>query len=559
MKLTKTQIILIGILTVGLLLRLIAMYHVDIEADELVISTRAINFITAGRLSTPDQEALFHYLTDLAYMLFGINPFSSRLMPLVGSMLSILLVYYIANEFFSRKIALVSAFFTAINHYYIRFMIEPDIVAGFFALFSTLLFIKWIKSKKTRLLYGSALMLGLGIMNKPTIILILIAFAYLFLAAIIKGEYKLNQAITRKMIICALIIILCATPVLVYNYLLYKEKGIGDILFTRFLGLNKEPYLGLGGIEDKFSLINLPNGIRNQANSYWRYDPFIFALAIIGFLIFMFRKTKYLFFVLWIGFPFLFIVGSSSVSVHYAIFVPFLCLLAGNAFCFIEERLRGKIRINLFYPLLGLIFIWTIASLLPTLIEPSATIQLRSFGQDIPEDSLVLADSRTYRGILAYAFNDRHYLETNHWLALQDKMDKLAENPQQIETYIIECENDKCGWSDISGINETTELLFSQIKGIPKIKTIKDSKYTYGIYKTVLNLNPEILKIADLTHNFYYFPVGYKNKGQIFDYYEPKTVFDKTINLFAYLMIYAETILAILFMIGLTAYFSIKK
>lgn len=553
MKITKIQLILIGILLLGFVLRLIAVYHIDIEADELVISTRAINFISAGRLSTPDQEPLYHYLTDLAYRFLGVNPLSTRLMPLISSLLSIILVYYIAREFFNQKIACISAFFLSINHFFIRFMLEPDLVAGFFALLSTLLFIRWIKNRKSLMLYSSALALGLGLMNKPTIIMILPAFVLLLGVSLVKKRVRFDQQLISKLLICLLIVLICLTPIFAYNYLLYKEKGITDILFARFLDVNKEPYKGLSGIEDKFVLSSIPKGMYNHLTSFWQYDPIIFSLALIGVLIFLFRikqDSKYGFILAWLFFPFAFIAGSTSVPVHYTILFPFFCILGADAFFFITKLFKTQTRINLIYPFLGVVFLGTMLMLIPTLTEKSSTIMLREFAETIPKDSFVLVDSRAYRGIIAYAFNDKHYLETNNWIMLQSEIEKLKQNAQPIDTYIIECESDKCGWSDVEGINATNEGLFDRLKdNMIRIKTIKGAKYTYNLYHTVFNINPAILQIADSTHGFYYFPVGYKNKEQLFDYYEPKTNFDSILNWTAYLVIYIETLLAIIGML----------
>ncbi len=542
-----------GILLLGFVLRLIAVYHIDIEADELVISTRAINFISAGRLSTPDQEPLYHYLTDLAYRFLGVGPLSTRLMPLISSLLSIILVYCIAKEFFNQKIALISAFFLSINHFFIRFMLEPDMVAGFFALLSTFLFIKWIKKRKGLMLYSSALALGLGLMNKPTIIMALPAFVLLLGAGLVKKRIKFNQQLTSRLVIYLLIILVCLTPIFAYNYLLYKEKGVTDVLFARFLNINKEPYKGLSGIEDKFILNSVPKGMYQQLTNFWQYDPLIFSLSLVGILIFLFKikqDSKYSFILAWLFFPFAFIAGSTSVSVHYTLLFPFFCILGADAFYFIVKLFRTQTGINPVYPFLGVIFLGTMLMLMPTLTEKSSTIMLREFAGTIPEDSLVLVDSRTYRGIIAYAFNDKHYLETNNWIMLQPEIEKLMQEIQPIDTYVIECESDKCGWSDVEGINATNEWLFDRIKNnMIKIKTIKGAKYTYNIYHTVFNLNPAILQIAESTHGFYYFPVRYKNKEQMFDYYEAKNIFDSILNWTAYLIIYLETLLAIIGML----------
>ena len=150
----KTWIILFLILALGLCLRLINIDKQSYWMDE------ALGIYDAGKpgiggviegLKT-DQPVAPVYFTILHYWmgLFGSSEAATRALSLIFSCLSIILLFFSVRIISNEKIALISAFIFSISLPEIVFSQETRYYAcfTFFALLSTLFYIKILKSKK---------------------------------------------------------------------------------------------------------------------------------------------------------------------------------------------------------------------------------------------------------------------------------------------------------------------------------------------------------------------------------------------------------------------------
>ena len=99
---------------------------------------------------------------------FGLNEFSTRLSTATAGVISLLLVYYIVYTLaISRKLALLTFFFTGIAPWHIilsRMGYDP-VVALMFYLASIAFFIRWFQKERLYLLLASALPLGWAILT----------------------------------------------------------------------------------------------------------------------------------------------------------------------------------------------------------------------------------------------------------------------------------------------------------------------------------------------------------------------------------------------------------
>src|SRR3989338_2857437 len=110
-SLSKEKLYLLGILFLGIFMRFIAARNLSDSADSMHFVTHAINFLSAGRLTTYDQSAgLWHALTSIFYNLFGTTHFASVLASFIFGSASIIAIYLLAKEFFSSKVSLLAAF-----------------------------------------------------------------------------------------------------------------------------------------------------------------------------------------------------------------------------------------------------------------------------------------------------------------------------------------------------------------------------------------------------------------------------------------------------------------
>jgi len=170
--------------------------------------------------------------------------------------------------------------------------------------------------------------------------------------------------------------------------------------------------------------------------------------------------------------------------------------------------------------------------------------------KNIEENSLVIVDSRTYRGRIALAFNDRHYLESSYLDQLGKSQEQIPGSFVQLKTYFIECITDDCGWGTINDqqdFNSSMENVVSLFKNNSKeLEVIKNS---YGddyfrVYETSLTLKESSLQLADSTHDWFYYPVRYEKES--FDDYKVNGFFDKVLDKLAHYILYLEILITLI-------------
>ena len=570
MKITKSFIYLLSFFVIAVVIRVIVANSADIISDETIYSTRAIDIIKANRLSTIDQSPLYFYLVDIGYRFFGVTVLTSRLPNIIFGSLIVFITFLLGKEIFNRRTGLIAAFLSGLSAFNIFYNIEMDIIATFFTLLSLYFFIKGLRYNKDFFIY-SAIFLGLGILNKISVALVLPAYLIYFISFSYKHPEKsiinfsnkkatVNVDYLRVLLISTAIIIFMLSPIIVYNYLLYKEKGVVDVIISRYVDVDTSVYGGLQGVNIGWTKEHFLRFYIGKPMQFFKYDGLIFALFILGLSLSFIKKketTSLLFLMIMI--PYLFLVGTSGVSVHYVFFFGFFSIFAAYFTDFIINKIKFKYALLI---ILILMFVTQIL-LISKLVPPRAgTLKLMDYVTTIPKNSLVLVDSRIYRGRIAFVFNDQHYLESNYFNQVLNQIENLPGEVLPLEVYFVECVNNDCGWGQgikqnkaIQDLNENLVLLFKN-SSVEK-KEIRSKDFNFNIYRSQLNLKPAILQLADSTHSFYFYPVRWKIKEQIFDYYEPKG-FDKFLDFLGHLSLWLSFIIALISPLFLL-YIIIKK
>ena len=240
--LKKRNLYLILIILIAIILRIIVASNVEPVADEMNVAVRSINVHNSGTMNSIDESHSFYFLTEIGYKLTNyINLITARLPSIIFGILSILVLYLIVLKLYkSEKIALISAFLAAISGYQIRYSLaEMDITMAFFVLLSSYAFLSAIYERKDYMYYFSALFLGLGIAVKTFAgiwVLTYLTFGifYIYRNREYGKEYLSKKGI-KVILICFLIILLSIAPIIIANYLLYKDKGIVDLQISRYL------------------------------------------------------------------------------------------------------------------------------------------------------------------------------------------------------------------------------------------------------------------------------------------------------------------------------------
>ena len=134
------------------------------------------------------------YPTALSYRLFGVNKYTSNLLPLITSMLSIILAYQLGKLLFSDKAGIMAAFLLSFYPVHVLYssMLFPDLPSAYFVALGTFLFLKADKTG-TRLNYLlSGASIGIAYLMKELSVLIFLFFGiYILYKRKFKLEYSL--------------------------------------------------------------------------------------------------------------------------------------------------------------------------------------------------------------------------------------------------------------------------------------------------------------------------------------------------------------------------------
>lgn len=566
MRITKTNIFLILIFLLALLLRIIAANSIDPNPDEMAYVINPLNMLSAGRLSTFLQSTLFSYLTDIGYQLFGFSAVTSRLPSILFSSLTVFVIFLISKEIFrgensAKKIGMAGAFLFAVSGYSIKSNIEPDITAFFFIMLSLYFFIRFLKAKNFYL-YFSAIALGLAVLSKILSIAILPAYIIFYFIYTRKKDkslfkrteqgYSLNKPIFKTIVISALLFVLVFSPVLIHNYLAYQGSGVTDYYFSTMLGIGENIAQGMGG-QTPWNTEHFTTVTKEKILQFLRNDAILFCLGILGLIYGLKKKHKMTLLLLcsilslWI-----YLAGRTGSDAHYVIFLMLLSLPSGMVFFLLGKKIKEKLSFQQTFPVMLIIVLALSFFVLGEVLRqgPSSTILLREYAAGIPDNALVVVDPLVYRGIGAWALNDKHYLEGQNFPELADQLSAITGMKTRVPFYYIECGRDsKCGWKpeDYARAFEFSESLSSHFRESMSLSaTLKGHDViTFHVYKGEIGIVPEVYDVIDQQQRFFFYPVGWKHTDNIPDVYRTAGS-DGLLLKFGFLVMYLNVLLALL-------------
>ncbi len=589
----KLRLYLILIFIVGFVLRLIAALNLSVSADDMHFSVHAINFLKSDKLVTYDQSSgLWYSVSDVFYSLFGISQLTSRLAALIFGSLSIIVLYLLIKELFDERAGLIGALLLAVSPFHIKYTIsEMDVMAVFFVFFGMYLFIKGLKDEKKNLYLFSGISLGLAIFTKVYALLFIPVFVSYYFYFIHKKQKKfIDNSSLKKLFLFLVVTFIFCVPSLTHNYLLYKDKGFMDLIYTNALGYGREKAAqyyswdtGWGhGADWKGFFFGksihlggdpLPSSIY-ALKIIWNGDPVIFLLGIFGiFYCFIKKRREYLVILaLTLIFVFAYLAARILLAKHYIfllfLFIPPAGFMLSQLFFMIKNKVVS-FRLRYLLIIIIIINLIILGFKTPVNLTPfytsSEISQLMKFKEDkIPHSGLIVADSRIYRGQIHWALQGRDYMESAYLPTVLEKSKETGKS-MSIETYYIECVNEDCGWGTIkdqpefnSTMEKITEFFATQGKLQTEIYSatfepyyfpfiFKKASPHFRIYKITLPIDPSVLGFLSNQRTWFLYPIGYDESIQpIFDKYSVNGLFDSLINKIAHLILSISLILAFL-------------
>ncbi len=559
---------LISIFILGLFLRIIVARNISALGDEMIHGTHAIGFLHSGLISTILQSPLWFYLSDIVFQILPVTLFSLRFISVFYGAFSIILIYLIGSKIFDKKVGLISAFLFSVSYYIIRYSLaEMDVSAIFFLLMAVHFFITALENKKFPWL--AAVCIGLAALIKTLSLYFVPAFVvgfFLFSKNEEESRRKKVKENIKHIIYFGLLIVLVFSPIIVHNYLWYKDKGQVDIYTAQYFKIEKarQAYVGVAGYSDSFIyFINkLPQFFIDMSVSIWKLDPVIVILGILGIIFGFFIKEKrkyWIFLLVFEIFSYILLLISANLPTHETTMVPVICIFGGFFIDKIAKKLGTISYKKAIFIILTLILIFQLYMLWPHLSSRSALSQMRGYAvESMDKNSIVVVDARIYRGRIAFLFNDFHYLESQYFPQILEVNNNITGTGVPIKAYFIEAVSDDYGWGTIKDqpeFNLSVENIFNFIKSNSiKEKTFyggggyddETGKPILAVYQTTINLKPQIINLIDSTHDWFYYPVNYKPKEKIFDQYDVNGGFDNLLYKLAWLIIIVSIILAVI-------------
>ena len=302
----KNKQLVILILIVAAFLRLWGLERGDAATDEVLYAFRAVGMLDFDeaedqttplewfdgeipwwtKLSFHDHPPLVFFVQHIFMRIFGENNFAFRLPSALLGIASIYLIYLIGALLYSETVGLISAAILAltVNHIYISRVGLQESYVIFFMLLATYFFLKALRRDAYFLWAGIAL--GLAALTKyTTFVLVPIFLIYLLF---FRRDYFLN----KKLWIGALVALFLFSPVILYNFQLYRAVGHFDFQFSYMFGQNPEvwqvaPGKDIGILGERIHRY-IPALVK--ANSWMLLS--VFAVSIALFFVLLLRNIR---------------------------------------------------------------------------------------------------------------------------------------------------------------------------------------------------------------------------------------------------------------------------
>ncbi len=238
-QLLRENVLLIGILLLGIFLRWHYFYGIDFDGTGYTLAAKSITerIYDPTYLNGWNQGIRFGMILPIAlmYKLFGVSDFTTFFFQFAISVLQIVLIYYLGKMWFDEKTALVAAFLLAIFPIDVNnaSILEADISISFLSGLIVLLFYRGDKENKLWMLVIAGILYGIALFTKIFAGL-LISFYFLYSLFFITWWRKILK--NTLWISVGAFLVIIATMLYFYNsvhdpfYFYTVEKRVNDSL-----------------------------------------------------------------------------------------------------------------------------------------------------------------------------------------------------------------------------------------------------------------------------------------------------------------------------------------
>jgi hypothetical protein len=347
-----------------------------------------------------------------------------------------------------------------------------------------------------------------------------------FLLYLYLKKVKFDKVLIKKLSIAFAILLVVLSPVFIYNYLTYQELGFTDYYFSNIAGIGDTVHKGLEG--KPWSWQSLQKVTIDKFTQLAKIDTLLLFFGTLGlFYSFRRKKAETVFFFGSLLFFHLYIAGQTGSKTHYLWHPLILSIFASGAIIILSSKIKKNLSFkHMKYLVIALVLLSSLFIIQDIVVgrDSSITLELRDYvHQNIPENAVVVIDPRIYRGIHAWVFNDKHYLEGTQFNQLVDSIDQIPGTSAEVPLYYIECgEGTNCGWKpeDFARIFDAGEQISAYFNSqLEPVATI-DAVHKFNIYKGTGVFPSGIYEPIDRSHVFWFYPIGWKYPELAVDYYD---------------------------------------
>ena len=286
------NIILLGILVFSLVIRIkyISLHTIWMDEGRYALISLGLlqHPLHYGGLKLYGNEItryppLLPYLLFLSQKILGKGDFAVHIVnPIIG-MLSVLAVYFIAKEMFSKEVGLIAAFLTATAPYDIFFSerVLLDLPHMFFFSLTILSFYLWWEKGKSWAKYAFSFFFVLGLLTKqPEMLAGIVVSAYILI--FYKLEWLKEKKRLKEICLVVLAFLIFIAPWSIRNFKVCGSPFCSvNFAFKWFSGTEKHG--GVDVVKNPFYYLEmLP----------WIWNQWVFIAAILGMIYMFSRKDK---------------------------------------------------------------------------------------------------------------------------------------------------------------------------------------------------------------------------------------------------------------------------
>lgn len=389
MKYLSSKNLIFIILVLAFLVRLWGVGDKDMLGDEATYAFRSIGYIDYlgtsfqtqpidwfkdgqlpywSKLSFHDHPPLVFIIQNIFFRIFGDNLLVARLPSIIFGTLSIFLIYLIVKQIYadiafsnskeiedysreetkSSKIALLAAFIFGFSNAMIAVsrtsLIEPILL--FFILLNIYYFFRFLKNRNWWWAFG----LTLGLVMLTKYIGVFIAPALFFYLIFKKREVFKDWRLYAALLITLILF----SPVIIYNFYLYKERGHFDLQFSYLFNQKTPEWSGLlGKVQSPFSDIG-----KNLLGFYGIFSLFFAVLGLgVSTLIFIKKKNALVFWWLYTVFLTILLIKIGSGQRFLALYGSAFAIFGALAVNYLWNLRFEKIKLSYLFKIVIVAFL----------------------------------------------------------------------------------------------------------------------------------------------------------------------------------------------------------